>query len=116
MDLTKHVHGPHPVASSHMSMPASMFHDDALARAALEALRWPQGPQCTHCAAKGTDVLLIGGQRQSHRSGLYHCKKCRRQFTVTLGTPFERSRIALSTWMRAAHAFSAEPPRQRGKK
>jgi transposase-like protein len=87
---------------------SSLFDDDGLARQALEALRWPQGPRCAHCDASGTDVFVIGGQKQSHRDGLYHCKLCRKQFTVTLGTVFERSRITLSTWLRAAHAFSVE--------
>jgi transposase-like protein len=87
---------------------SSLFDDDVSARQALEALRWPQGPRCAHCDASGTDVFTIGGQKQSHRDGLYHCKVCRKQFTVTLGTVFERSRITLSQWMRAAHAFSVE--------
>ena len=87
---------------------SSLFDDDVLARQALEALRWPEGPRCTHCDASGTDVFQIGGEKQSHRDGLYHCKRCRKQFTVTLGTFFERSRITLRTWMRAAHAFSVE--------
>jgi transposase-like protein len=88
----------------------SLFDDDDLARRALEALRWPEGPRCTraHCGATGNDVFLIGGEKQSHRDGLYHCKRCRKQFSVTVGTVFERSRIRLSTWMRAAHAFSVE--------
>lgn len=86
----------------------SLFDDDVLARQALEALRWPHGPQCPHCGARAPDVFVIGGQKRSHRDGLHQCKRCRKQFTVTVGTPFERSRIELSTWMRAAHAFSVE--------
>ena len=55
-----------------------------------------------------TEVFRIGGEKQSHREGLYHCKACRRQFSVTVGTAFERLRVPLSTWVRAAHAFSYE--------
>jgi transposase-like protein len=51
-------------------------------------------------------VFRIGGQKHSHRQGLYHCKGCRRQFSVTVGTVLERLRVPLSTWVRAAHAFS----------
>ena len=28
-----------------------IFHDDAAARAHLEAQRWPHGPECPHCGA-----------------------------------------------------------------
>jgi transposase-like protein len=49
---------------------------------------------------------MIGGER--HREGLYQCKPCRRQFTVTLGTVLERLRLPLSAWVRAAREFSAD--------
>jgi hypothetical protein len=51
-------------------------------------------------------VFLIGGQKHRHREGLYQCKPCRRQFSVTVGTQLERLRVPMSTWVRAAHAFS----------
>jgi transposase-like protein len=86
----------------------SPFEDDSAARAVLEALRWPDGPRCPRCGSGGVDAFLIGGRKHSHRHGLYHCKPCRRQFSVTVGTPLERLRIPLSTWMRAAREFSAD--------
>jgi transposase-like protein len=84
------------------------FENDTAARAALEALRWPAGPRCPLCDASGVEVFLIGGEKHSHREGLYQCRPCRRQFSVTVGTPLERLRIPLSTWIRAARAFSYE--------
>jgi transposase-like protein len=87
----------------------SPFDDDAAARELLERLRWPDGPACPRCGARGSDdVFKIGGKKHSHRDGLYHCKPCRRQFSVTVGTALERQRIPLSTWVRAAHAFSSD--------
>jgi transposase-like protein len=85
---------------------ASPFDNDTAARKALEAMRWPDGPRCPRCASCGTEVFRIGGEKKSHREGLYHCKRCRRQFSVTVGTALERLRVSLSTWVRAAHAFS----------
>jgi transposase-like protein len=86
----------------------SPFDDDAAAKELLERLRWPDGPACPRCAAHGPDVFRIGGEKHSHRDGLHQCKPCRRQFSVTVGTVFERLRISLSTWVRAAHEFSHE--------
>jgi transposase-like protein len=88
----------------------SPFDDDAVAREALETIRWPDGPRCPHCASCGADVFKIGGEKHSHREGLYQCKPCRRQFSVTVGTPLERLRVPLSTWFRAALAFSYVGP------
>ncbi|MET4328532.1 transposase-like protein [Bradyrhizobium sp. i1.15.2] len=53
-------------------------------------------------------MFLIGGEKHSHREGLYQCKRCRKGFSVTVGTSFERLRIPLSTWVRAARAFSSD--------
>jgi transposase-like protein len=83
----------------------SPFEDDTAARELLEALRWPNGPQCPRCGAHNADVFLIAGPKHSHREGLYQCKPCRRQFSVTVGTLLERLRVPMSTWVRAAHSF-----------
>lgn len=71
------------------------------ARKLLEDLRWPHGPECPTCGSR--DVVRIEGE--SVRPGLLRCKACpdRRQFTVTVGTIFEDSRIPLKKWVMAFH-------------
>ena len=71
------------------------------ARRYLEALRWPNGPICPHCGSVSKDHYLLKGK--AHRPGLWKCKDCREQFTVTVGTVFERSKIALNVWLQATH-------------
>lgn len=75
------------------------FHDPAAARDYLESIRWPNGPICPHCGAFDRITKLQG---KSHRPGLYDCGHCRDQFTVTVGTVFERSKISLDKWVFAA--------------
>jgi transposase-like protein len=91
-----------------------IFHDDDIARRALEALRWPDGPVCPNadCGAGGAAVAKMGGAKQSHRDGLYRCKACRGQFTVTVGTAFASSKVPLSKWMQVIHmvGYSEKPP------
>jgi len=70
------------------------------ARTHLEALRWPDGPVCIHCGDMKNVVSIRG---KSARPGLKRCKSCRKQFTVTVGTIFERSHIPLSKWLQAIH-------------
>jgi transposase-like protein len=67
------------------------------AREFLERVRWPEGPVCPHCQSKET-MALTG---KSCRPGLKKCKKCRKQFTVTVGTIFHRSHIPLRDWVYA---------------
>ncbi|MGH7594221.1 MAG: transposase [Gemmatimonadales bacterium] len=39
-----------------------IFYDDTSARAALEALRWPNGPVCVHCGADQHNIQRIAGK------------------------------------------------------
>ena len=76
------------------------FNDDDAAREHLEALRWPHGSVCPHCGGIDRQSKLEG---TSHRPGLYFCGHCRQQYTVTVGTVFERSKVALHKWVLATH-------------
>ena len=74
------------------------FQDADKAREYLEKIQWPNGPVCPHCGVVGGHYQLEG---KAHRSGLWKCKDCREQFTVTVGTVFERSKIKLNVWLQA---------------
>jgi transposase-like protein len=85
---------------------APQFHDENEARKHLEAIRWPDGPVCPHCGSVGDHYRLegTGGQKGTKaRPGLLKCKDCREQFSVTVGTVFERSKIPLTKWLLATH-------------
>ena len=85
-----------------------MFHDETKAREALEAVRWPDGAICPHCGNSDQEKLAkIEGQKKSHRPGLYYCNECKGQFTVTVGTVFERSKVPLTKWWMAAHMMNS---------
>ena len=74
-----------------------IFTDETAAREALEACRWPNGPICPHCGSVDR-IVLIGGEKHSHRHGLYYCNGCKGQFTVMVGSVFERSKVPLTKW------------------
>jgi len=74
------------------------------AREFLESVLWPNGPVCPHCGVIGGHYQLKGKggeKRKAHRPGLWMCKDCREQFTVTVNTVFERSKIKLNVWLQA---------------
>lgn len=83
-----------------------VFHDEGAARRALEALRWPDGPVCPHCGNdSGARIARIAAR--SGRPGLYYCRPCQNQFTVTVGTMFEHTKVPLAKWWMAAQMFDA---------
>src|SRR3954452_2495448 len=74
------------------------FTDEDAAREYLEKQRWPDGPVCPRCGAVDRISKCEG---EAYRAGLYNCGHCRRQFTVTVGTVYERSHIPLHKWLLA---------------
>jgi transposase-like protein len=81
-----------------------IFTDEDKAREHLEALTWPNGPHCPHCGEVENVHRLQG---KSHRKGLIQCNSCLKNFTVTVGTVFERSKIGLNKWLLATFLLSS---------
>ena len=87
------------------------FYDEAAAFAKLESVLWPTGPVCPHCSNNARIYVLSGVRSKPskknpegiERHGLKKCGKCRKQFTVRVGTVFESSHIPLHKWFQAVH-------------
>tara|TARA_R100001143_G_C3357553_1_gene133416 strand:- start:1911 stop:2876 length:966 start_codon:yes stop_codon:yes gene_type:complete len=79
------------------------FQDPDKAREYLEDLRWDGEPICPHC--NNNEAWPIKGGRK----GLYKCASpsCRKQFTVTIGTVFENSRVPLNKWLMAVYIMAS---------
>ncbi|MCP4304905.1 MAG: IS1595 family transposase [bacterium] len=89
-----------------ISLTDPIYQDAKKAREHLEALQWPDGPVCPHCGNVDPDrITKLKGK--STRPGVYKCKECRKPFSVTVGTVFERSHIPLNKWLLAVHLMSA---------
>lgn len=75
--------------------------DEKVCREAMEQWRWNGEPFCPHCNGTKTHKLKDGKT--------YRCmeKTCRKDFTVTIGTIFENSKIPLSTWIAAIFVITA---------
>ena len=87
-----------------MNLTDPIYTDENKARKHLEAIRWPDGPICPHCSVVDTAHRIKG---KSARPGLWFCADCRKQFTVTVGTLFERSHVPLHKWLLANHLICA---------
>ena len=81
-----------------------IFHDEDAARKHFEALHWPNGPVCPHCGIISDATELKG---DAHRDGLYKCRSCEEQFSVTVDTVMESSHIPLPKWALGFHLMSS---------
>ena len=75
------------------------------ARAYLENLRWKDGVICPHCGTIDNHYQIKpkADSVAPARKGVYKCKDCRKQFTVTVGTIFEKSHVPLNKWVYAIY-------------
>lgn len=81
------------------NLSAPYFNDEEAAREYLESQRWPDGPACPHCGGIERIYPVKADEKKKIRKGLYQCNDCERQFTVTVGTVFERSKVPLHKWL-----------------
>jgi transposase-like protein len=81
------------------------FKTEDEAREFMEKLRWSDGVVCPHCGVIGEAYKLTPRPKSKNpvRKGVWKCKACRKQFTVTVGTTFADSHIPLRTWLIAIH-------------
>ena len=88
------------VSNAHRSRSLTeMLESEEFCRELLERARWPEGPVCMSCGAKGA------ASRLTTRPGLWTCKACRRcQYSVTSGTQLHRSRLPVSAWVKLFYA------------
>lgn len=80
-----------------LDLTSPIFQDAEAARDYLEGTRWPDGAWCPHCGS--FSVTRLEGKK--HRPGVWQCNDCRDQFTVTVGTVFEKSKVPLNKWLAA---------------
>src|SRR5438128_1649465 len=95
-----------------LSSLAKEYSNEAAARVKFEEMRWGKGCKdmaCPRCGVVGLDnsyrVNRMPGS--STRDGLWRCRSCKKQFTVTVGTVFEDSHVPLSKWLLALHLLAA---------
>lgn len=81
--------------SHRMTLPKLMvdFDTDTECRAVLEKLRWPDGVKCLRCGSP--KISRIKTRKQ------LDCDACRYRFSVTTGTIFHASHLALPKWFMA---------------
>ena len=76
------------------------FPDDASAESWFAEQRWPDGIRCPHCESDKAS-------RSGHHPRMpYHCKACRKFFSVKTGTVMEGSKLGCQKWALAIYILT----------
>ena len=76
------------------------FSDESEAERWFVETRWPDGVVCPFCGCLNT------GRRKNRKPQPYHCRACRKDFSVKTGTLMHGSKLSLGTWAIAYFLFS----------
>ena len=74
---------------------SALYGSEEACRRAVSSWRWPGGFECPACGGRDHCVL--------DRRDLYQCNACRTQTSLTAGTIFANTKLALTTWFRAMY-------------
>ena len=77
-----------------------MFPDDATAEQWFVEQRWPSGIACVHCGS------LNINDSAKHPTMPYHCRDCRKFFSVKTGTVMQSSKIGYRKWALAIYILT----------
>ncbi len=77
-----------------------MFPDNETAERWFVASRWPDGVACPSCNSNNIT------QRANRKPQPYHCRDCRKYFSVKVGTLMQGSNLGLQTWAIALYLLA----------
>ena len=75
--------------------------DDEDAFEAFLAIRWPHGIRCPYCGQARITLIVT--------RILFRCSECRRDFSITTGTPFASHKMPLRLCLRAFDLWPTRP-------
>ncbi len=80
-----------------------MFSDNEKAEAWFVKHRWRNGVHCAHCGSPEIS------ERKNRKPMPYHCRRCRKYFSVRTNTVMAHSNISLSTWAIGFYLMTTRP-------
>ena len=71
--------------------------DETAAVEFFETQRWGNTPACVHCGSVDVYKMVEAGTGKRNSRFLWRCRDCKEQFTVRIGTVYERIQTAPSS-------------------
>jgi transposase-like protein len=90
--------GKHPLTRAALQ---KWFSDPATCLTLLEKARWPAGPVCPGCG------VVNHASRITTLPGRFTCLDCGRRFSVTAGTPMNKTHLPIGTWIIAMYLIAS---------
>lgn len=78
------------------------FSNDKAAERWFISIRWPGGIRCSHCNSPRIS------EHASHPKMPYHCKDCRKYFSIKTGTLMQSSNLGCRVWVLAMYLIMAD--------
>ncbi len=85
-----------PSATDKITFHTIMRRTDDEYRRFLEQMRWGDNPRCPKGGAENPYRITRKTPSKNKTRKLFKCRGCKRQFTATVGTIFEDTKIPLS--------------------
>lgn len=82
---------------------SSMFRNETAAYLFVERLAWKGHPRCSHCGERARLGRLQGS---STAIGTWKCYRCRKPFSVRIGTAFHHSHVPMHVWLQAMYLLA----------
>ena len=73
----------------------------------IEKMRWPHGPTCPKCSSRNFNQFTRRTPSKNKNARFFRCRSCGSQYTVLVGTIFERTKLPLSKWLAAIYLMCA---------
>ena len=70
------------------------YPDERSCERRLMEVRWPDGWECPRCGCATCSPV-------AHRNRIWQCTRCSHQFSVTVGTAMQHSKVHLRRWFHA---------------
>lgn len=87
---------------------SKIANDETASREMLESLIWGDSPVCPHCGSlKSYKLTPKPTSKTPVRPGTRKCADCRKYFTITTKSIFERTHIPLGYWLQAIVLLSS---------
>lgn len=99
-----------PQADDRFHTPGDLT-DEKLAAKIVEFARWGGSPCCPRCGSRSNPYLVMRNSpaTPNARLNVFKCPSCKRQYSVTVGTPLAHSRLALRVWVVAVQVACNSP-------
>jgi len=97
------------MANNNVGILHPRYQNEDAAREYLEKVRWPDGPVCPHCGLinEASKVTPKPDSKSPVRKGVWYCRACEKQFTVTIDSIYEDSHIPLHKWLLGFHLMAS---------